>query len=101
MKTSTPARAFARLAALLICFSAFMALAAQASELAPLRVLFFGDEGHHRPADRFKQLQPVLAKQGIELVYTDRMEDLNPAKLAGYDCLAIFANDDRQRGAHA
>jgi hypothetical protein len=23
-----------------------------------IRVLFLGDRGHHRPADRFKQLQP-------------------------------------------
>lgn len=61
----------------------------------PLRVLFLGDNGHHRPAERFKQLQPILAKQGIELVYTDKLEDLNSAKLAGYDALAIFANPTR------
>src|SRR6188474_1224245 len=57
-----------------------------------LRVLFLGDTGHHRPADRFKQLQPVLARKGIELEYTENLDDLNPAKLAGYDVLAIFAN---------
>jgi hypothetical protein len=59
------------------------------------RVLFLGDDGHHRPADRFKQLQPVLASRGIELVYTDNMEDVNPAKLAGFDCLVIYANTTR------
>jgi hypothetical protein len=52
--------------------------------------LFLGDNGHHRPADRFKQLQPVMAKQGIEMDYTEKMDDVNPAKLAGYDCLAIL-----------
>ena len=57
-----------------------------------LRVLFLGDDGHHRPADRFKQLQPVLAKKGIEIEYTDKLEDLNSAKLAGYEVLAIYAN---------
>ena len=62
-------------------------------EAAPhLRVLFLGDDGHHRPSDRFKQLQPVLVKKGIELEYTDKLEDLNTAKLAGYDALAIYAN---------
>ncbi len=61
----------------------------------PVRVLFLGDNGHHQPAARFKQLQPVLARQGIELVYTDRMEDLNRSVLAGYDCLAIYANETR------
>ena len=66
-----------------------------AAERASVRVLFLGDDGHHRPAERFKQLQPVLAKQGIELVYTDNMEDVNPGKLAGFDCLAIYANTTR------
>src|SRR5580765_349619 len=66
-----------------------------ASPASTLRVLFLGDEGHHRPADRFKQLQPVLANKGIELVYTDKLDDLNAAKLAGYDALAIYANSTR------
>lgn len=57
-----------------------------------LRVLFLGDNGAHRPAERFGQLQPVLAPRGIELVYTDDLRDLTPAKLAGFDALAIYAN---------
>jgi putative membrane-bound dehydrogenase-like protein len=57
-----------------------------------LRVLFLGDNDHHRPADRFKQLQPLLAKRDIEMDYTDSLADLNPAKLAGYDCLLVYAN---------
>src|SRR5688500_12551964 len=61
----------------------------QANEL---RVLFLGDNGHHRPADRFKQLQPVMREKQIDLVYTESLADLNSAKLAGFDALAIFAN---------
>ncbi|MFO0927255.1 MAG: PVC-type heme-binding CxxCH protein [Gemmataceae bacterium] len=57
-----------------------------------LRVLFLGDDGPHRPAERFRQLAPVLAKRGIDLTYTDRTADLNPATLAKYDALAVFAN---------
>src|SRR5436305_2890435 len=68
------------------------ASAAAPVEGAQLRVLFLGDNGHHRPADRFKELQPILATKGIELDYTEKLEDLNPAKLAGYDALAIYAN---------
>src|SRR6266566_5197215 len=59
---------------------------------APLRVLFLGDNGHHKPADRFKQLEPVLAARRIELDYSDSLEDLAPAKLVGYDCLLVYAN---------
>ncbi len=70
------------------------AFAAPADEPSPprLRALFLGDEGHHRPADRFEQLEPVLAARNIEVDYTKRLEDLNQAKLAGYDCLIIYAN---------
>ena len=64
----------------------------QANEI---RVLFLGDNGHHRPADRFKQLQPVLREKQIDLVYTESLADLNSAKLAGFDALAIFANHTR------
>jgi putative membrane-bound dehydrogenase-like protein len=60
-----------------------------------LRILFLGDNGHHRPADRFKQLQPVLAKRGIELEYTESLDDLSAAKLAGYDGVIIYANHTR------
>ena len=69
-----------------------VAAAAPAEE--PLRVLFLGDQGHHRPADRFAQLQPVLAGRGIELVYTERLEDLDRAVLGRYDALAVYANID-------
>src|SRR4026209_1716396 len=44
---------------------------------AELRVLFLGDNGRHRPADRFKQLQPVMAAKKIELTYTESLADLN------------------------
>jgi putative membrane-bound dehydrogenase-like protein len=59
---------------------------------APIKVLFLGDRGHHQPAARFAQLEPVLAGRGIELVYTENLADLDPAVLAGYDALAVFAN---------
>jgi len=61
-------------------------------EPAKLKVLFLGDTAGHRPNDRFKQLQPVFAKRGIELTYTDKLDDLNAKTLGGYDALMIFAN---------
>ena len=64
--------------------------ASQTSNL--VRVLFLGDDGFHRPAERFQQFQPVMAKRGVELVYTDDMADVNSGKLAGFDCLAVYAN---------
>ena len=50
----------------------------RSDEPKALKVLFLGDNGHHQPAERFRQLEPALAKRGIELVYTDKAESLNP-----------------------
>ena len=79
-----------QVAAFLVVFTGMAVQAA--SGPSSLRVLFLGDEGHHRPADRFRQLQPAMARVGIEIDYTDAMSDLNAAKLAGYDSLVIYAN---------
>jgi len=65
-----------------------------AAQPKQLKVLFLGDNGHHRPAERFRQLQPVLAARGIDLTYTDKVEALNPKILAAYDALIVYANID-------
>ena len=74
---------------------ALCASGAQATLARDLRVLFLDDNGHHRPRERFVQLQPVLAERGIELVYTDKVTDLNPENLARYDALMLYANIDK------
>jgi uncharacterized protein len=61
----------------------------------PLSVLFLGDSGHHLPAARFRQLQPVFAARGITLTYTDKLADLNPDTLGKYAGLMVFANHAR------
>src|SRR3954453_15749140 len=61
----------------------------------PLKILFLGDNGGHRPAERFRQLQPVLAARGIDLTYTDKVEALDPKVLAPYDGLVVYANTPR------
>src|SRR5262249_48855670 len=63
-----------------------------AAEPKPIKVLFLGDNGHHKPAERFRQLEPVLAKRGIDLTYTDKVEALDPKLLASYDGLIVYAN---------
>src|SRR6188472_125516 len=59
-----------------------------------LKLLFVGDNGHHQPAVRFKQLQPVLKKRRIDMTYTDVVEDLNPQTLKDYDGVVLYANID-------
>src|SRR5689334_9149362 len=64
----------------------------QATGEKPIKLLFLGDGGHHKPADRFKQLQPALSPRGIDLTYTDKVTDLNAQTLNQYDGLVIYAN---------
>lgn len=61
---------------------------------ADLKLLFMGDNGHHRPESRFQELADGLEGRGIVLKYTDRMTDLNPETLAGFDGLILYANID-------
>jgi putative membrane-bound dehydrogenase-like protein len=57
-----------------------------------LRVLFLGDNGHHRPTQRAQQLLPALARNGIDLFYTDKVEDLNDNELDRYQALVLYNN---------
>src|SRR5215468_11632160 len=79
------------------CLISLLALAVSAALVRaepskPIKILFLGDNGHHRPAERFRQLQPILAQRGIDLTYTDKVESLDPKVLAAYDGLLIYAN---------
>ncbi|MDB5309608.1 MAG: Trehalose utilization [Gemmataceae bacterium] len=65
---------------------------AVAAEPPKLKVLVLGDAGHHQPAARFDQLRPVFAARNIDLTYTEKLDDLNPKTLAGYDGLMVYAN---------
>lgn len=71
------------------------------SSAADLTLLFMGDNGHHRPEARFQELAPALAQRGVELKYTDRMEDLTAETLAKFDGLVLYANIDRIEDAQA
>jgi len=60
-----------------------------------VNVLFLGDRGHHRPAERLHQVLPELRRRGIDAFYTESLSALTPERLRYYDCLAIYANHDR------
>lgn len=68
---------------------------------SPVKVLFLGDNGPHQPRLRLGELQPVLADRGIELTYTDAVDDLNMDTLQRYDALAVYANIDSIKTEHA
>src|ERR1041385_2740581 len=82
------------LLSLAVCAFQFAAFARGTESPAPrrVRVLFLGDRGIHHPAERANQMLPVLGDRGIDLYYTEDLNDLNPSTLALYDCLLIYAN---------
>lgn len=61
-------------------------------DLPPVKVLFLGDQGHHVPAQRFEQIQPILAKRNIGLTYTESLSDMRLENLKQYDALILYAN---------
>ena len=85
-----------RLTMFVVLATALAPLRAQDSQ-RPLKVLFLGDNGHHRPADRFRQLEPVLASRGIELTYTDKVDAPGRQGVAGRVRRAARSTPTRRR----
>src|SRR6185437_14935003 len=65
---------------------------ANSAESPRIKVLFLGDNGHHKPIERAADLLAPLARAGVDLAYTDDLQDLNKENLARYDGLIIYAN---------
>ncbi|WP_455432033.1 PVC-type heme-binding CxxCH protein [Tellurirhabdus bombi] len=59
-----------------------------------VEILFLGDRGHHRPIERVPSLMAALGDKGINLTYTENLNDINAENLARYDGLMIYANWD-------
>ena len=71
-----------------------LACAAMAADLPNLKILFLGDNGHHQPAARYQDLAPALQARGIELRYTDDVNQLSLDRLNQFDGLVVYANID-------
>ena len=56
---------------------------------APIKILFLGDKGHHRPEQLFKAIGPHLDGRGVKLTYTEKLTDLSAEVLNKYDGLLI------------
>jgi uncharacterized protein len=83
-------RAMRRVAGVLTLAGLLMAAPSLRAEPARLSVLMLGDDGHHRPAVLAKFITPILAKDGIDITYTEDVEALTPERLAKCDALLIY-----------
>ena len=72
----------------LIFIAAFL-VSAQAKRL---EVLFLGDEGHHKPAERIPQIMEGLGPRGVNFTYTADPDCLHDETLKNFDALMIYAN---------
>ncbi len=73
---------------------------AVAADPPKLNLLFLGDTAGHKPAARFKILEPVLAKKNIAMTYTDKLDDITLDNLNKYDGLVIYANHAAGKPEH-
>jgi uncharacterized protein len=72
-----------------ICF------AQATSATGPLSILFFGDRGQHNSSTRAQVFIPLMAARGINITYTENLEDLNVTTLATYNGLIVYADQVR------
>lgn len=70
------------------------AVAPAAQTQAELKVLFLGDQGGHKPRERYDLVAPIFARRGIQLVYTEAMTDIRLENLRKYNALLVYANID-------
>jgi uncharacterized protein len=80
------------LVSLISVYSCLFVVAPLHAESPRIKVLFLGDNGHHKPIERAADLLAPLAHAGIDMAYTDDLNDLNSENLARYDGLLIYAN---------
>lgn len=74
------------------CATLLLSGGTSANAADDLKLLFLGDKGSHRPAERAAQLIPVLAERSIAVRYTDNVQELTLDNLRKFDGLIIFAN---------
>lgn len=73
----------------------FLTLSANAEEPRRLEVLFLGDDGHHKPIERYRVLKQAVGPQGINLTYFEDLAGLTRGKLNQYDALIVYANHEK------
>src|SRR6266480_2708694 len=85
-----------RILILLITFASLSLPTRGADDSAPikaprLKILFLGDNGHHTPLLRLRDVYTTFSLRGIDFTYTDRLQDLTPENLNRYDAFFVYA----------
>ncbi|MEZ6005350.1 MAG: ThuA domain-containing protein, partial [Planctomycetota bacterium] len=62
-----------------------------------LDVLFIGDRGHHRPAERLHDVYGPLLRAGFAVDWEEDLEFVTAERLADYDAVCMYANQPQHR----
>ncbi len=79
----------------------FLTFSVTAEEARRLEVLFLGDDGHHKPIERYRVLKQAVGPQGINLTYYENLAGLTREKLQQYDALIVYANHEKDAAPSA
>jgi len=60
-----------------------------------VKILFLGDNGHHKPLERFRQSVTEMTRRGIDMTYVDDLAQITPQNLKRIDALALYANIEK------
>ncbi|MDR8390197.1 ThuA domain-containing protein [Aliifodinibius sp. S!AR15-10] len=81
------------LVALLLVLSACGPTEENTSERDPhLKVLFLGDDGHHNPVERLRDIARPMLDRGIDIFYSGDINELELENLKKYDAVLLYAN---------
>jgi putative membrane-bound dehydrogenase-like protein len=75
----------------------FCNMVAFAEEPRRLEVLFLGDDGHHKPIERYRVLKQAIGTKGINLTYVEDLAAITREKLDSYDALIVYANHEKSK----
>ncbi len=79
----------------LILIGVIVVASAAAEAPRRLEILFLGDDGHHKPLERYRVLKHTLGPQGFNLTYVEDLAKVTRETLSAYDALIVYANHEK------
>lgn len=87
-------RSIAATAFTLLAMIVLPSLSAKGEEGRRLEVLFLGDDGHHKPIERYRVLKQALGPKGVNLTFIEDLKQITRERLDAYDALIVYANHE-------
>lgn len=66
-----------------------------------VEVLFLGDDGGHKPLERYRVIKQALGPQGINITFVEDLSKITRQNLDLYDALIVYANHEQEKAPEA